>query len=894
MKKPLCAFFSLVFLTCIFQHCLYAQTGTWTQVATNAPHANEGVMLLLTDGTVICHTTQGGGDGTGWDRLTPDSNGSYVNGTWSTIAQMHNTRLFFSSQVLPSGKVYVAGGEYGNGTSKGEVYDPATNTWTLCGAIPNNWKIYDGNSEILYNGNVLEGPQIGTQNSYNILLWSPATLNYTVEANAPLNHDEASWLKLPDSSVLYIGINSQNSCRYIPQTNRWVNDATVPNNIYDPWGEESGCALMLPNGKAIFFGSSQYNAIYTPSGDSLPGVWSVAANFPTINGAVVGQVDAPGAMMVNGHILLAVCPGNSGSNDQFRDPVYFLEYNYVKDTFTQVTSIIPGLGADSIAGVTSNFANFLDLPDGTVLMGIDQESISKEYWVYTPGSGPIPQGIPTINTIIPIDCSDYKITGKLFNGISEGAAFGDDWQESSNYPLVRLTHGNRVYYAKTSNWNRIGAVQTDSLEDTATFTLPAGLPGGTTYSLVVVVNGFASKPTLFTTLGTSLATVTYPSCNGQTGSATLNSAIGGTSPYTYKWAPSGGSTLTATGLSAGNYTVTVTDHNGCTATLNVALTQPAALTVSIAKTNAVCNGGNNGKLVPTPSGGTTPYTYLWTPGGATTATYSGLSAGTYTLIVKDRNGCSLSASATITQSAAVPAVTITSHTDVSTCYGANMGSASSNTTGGTLPYTYNWTPTGGTNLSASNLSGGTYTITVTDNNGCTATASVTITQPPQLLVVIDSVNVDSIQGFCNGQATVNASGGIAPYTYIWSPGGGTNDTINGKCPGQYCCTITDNNGCSKTSCVTIQNVTGVSAIMQNAAGINIYPNPARGAFTITGTTKGQILELYNDLGQKLSSYIVGNSTESFAISGNPNGLYLIRILNSNGSVVAQKKIMKTQ
>jgi len=851
-------------------------------------------MLLLTDGTVICHTTQGGGDGTGWDRLTPDSNGSYINGTWSTIAQMHNSRLFFSSQVLPSGKVYVAGGEYGNGTSKGEVYDPGTNTWTLCGAIPNGWKIYDGNSEILYNGDILEAPQIGSQNSYNILLWSPTTLNYTVEPNAPLNHDEAAWLKLPDSSVLYIGINSQNSCRYLPKTNTWENDAPVPNNIYDPWGEESGCALMLPNGKAIFFGSTQYNVIYTPSGDSALGQWSTAANFPSINGAVVGQVDAPGAMMVNGHILLGVGPGNTGSNDQFRAPVYFLEYNYVKDTFTQVTSTIPGLGSDSIAGVPSNFANFLDLPDGNVLMGVDQESISKQYWIYTPGSGPIPQGIPTINNIIPIDCSDYKITGKLFNGISEGAGFGDDWQESSNYPLVRLTHGNRVYYAKTSNWNRIGAIQTDSLEDTATFTLPAGLPGGTTYSLVVVVNGFASKPILFTTLGATLASQKNPLCNGETGSATINNAIGGTSPYTYLWSPGGITTLAATGLNAGNYTVTVTDHIGCTSTLGVSITQPVALTVFFIKSNVACNAGNNGKLVAIPSGGTSPYTYLWKPGGAITDTNSGLSAGTYTVTLTDINSCSLTASTTITQSAAIPAITIAKHTDVSTCYGSQTGSALANAaTGGTSPYTYNWTPSGGTSISAPNLSGGTYTITVTDNNGCTATAGVTITQPSQLTVMTDSVNVDSVQGICNGQASISVTGGISPYTYKWS-GGGTNDTINGKCPGQYCCTITDNKGCSKTSCVTIQNVTGIASIEQNSSAITIYPNPSKGSFTVIGIRPGQMMELYNNLGQKLTDYKTDNNTQYFNISNNANGLYLIRILNTDGSLAAQKKIMKTQ
>src|SRR5579871_2038999 len=90
-----------------------AQTGTWSRVKALAPHYNEGVCLLLTDGTVICHNINGGSYGTGWDRLTPDIHGSYINGTWDTISSMINDRLFFSSQVLPSGKVYVAGGEYG-------------------------------------------------------------------------------------------------------------------------------------------------------------------------------------------------------------------------------------------------------------------------------------------------------------------------------------------------------------------------------------------------------------------------------------------------------------------------------------------------------------------------------------------------------------------------------------------------------------------------------------------------------------------------------------------------------------------------------------------------------------------------------------------------------------
>ncbi len=104
---------------------------------------------------------------------------------------------------------------------------------------------------------------------------------------------------------------------------------------------------------------------------------------------------------------------------------------------------------------------------------------------------------PTIDNIDKSMCPLYKITGKLFNGISEGAAYGDDWEMSTNYPIVRLTNGTDVYYARTTNWNRIGAVKTDSLEDTAYFTLPASLPLGT-YSLVVVANGNPSNPVMFT------------------------------------------------------------------------------------------------------------------------------------------------------------------------------------------------------------------------------------------------------------------------------------------------------------------------------------------------------------------------------------------------------------
>jgi hypothetical protein len=892
----------------------YAQTGTWAQVATNAPHQNMGALLLLTNGTVMCHNTNGGGEGTGWDLLTPSAGGSYVNGTWTSIASMHHDRLFFSSQVLPSGNVYVAGGEYGSGDTAAEVYNPVSNTWNSCYGIPSGWNVYDGNSQILDNGKVLEGPQIGSNPSYNCLFYNPTTNEFTSAPSSLYNHDEAAWLKLPDSSILFVGIGSTSSNRYIAKTNTWVNDGTVPVQLYDTYGEEAGAAFMLPNGKAIFFGATQYNAIYTPSGTSSPGTWAAAADFPMIGGTYVGMVDAAAAMLVNGHILCAVSPIGTGSNDEFRSPIYFVEYDYTANAFTQVTSVLPGIGADSIAGLSSFQSIMLALPDGTVLFSVNQAgNTSKEYWVYTPGSGAIAAGKPTINKLLADGCPNFKLTGKLFNGISEGAAYGDDWQMSTNYPIIRMTNGVSEFYAKTTYWNRIGAVQTDSLEDTVVFTPSAAMPVGT-YSLVVVVNGIPSNPMIFNTLrvtvgsvtnvacnggtgtintstvggispytyswapnggsGTSAivsagtytltvtdangctstvsTTVTQPatalgitmasqtdiSCNGGFGSATANAATGGTSPYTYLWSPSGGTGLTASNLTANTYTIKVTDNHGCTASATATITQPALLLANATITADVnCKGNSTGSVQSSPSGGTPAYTYAWST-GATTSSISGLSSATFTLTVKDSHGCTATASVTITQPSTALGITMASHGNV-LCNGNATGTATANAaTGGTSPYTYAWTPSGGTGLTASNLSAGTYTITATDNHGCTALASVTITQPSSAVGITIASHVNAACGGF-GSATANAAtGGTSPYTYNWTPSGGTNLTASNLTAGTYTITATDNHGCAATASVTISQTSSVNISIASSTNVSCYGGN-NGSATANAATGGQ-------------------------------------------------------
>ncbi len=664
----------------------------------------------------------------------------------------------------------------------------------------------------------------------------------------------------------------------------------MPGNLYDPYGYEAGPAFLLPNGKAIFTGATGYNAIYTPSGNVNPGSWSSADSFPVIGGNQMSCPDSSGSMMVNGHILLSCSPIGTIS-DEFRGPAYFVEYDYTTNSFTQVTSPIPGYGADSMKDIACYQTQMLNLPDGNILVSVSQTGHSKQYYIYTPGSSPIPQGKPTIDNIIDLHCNSYKVTGKLFNGISEGSAFGDDWQMATNYPVIRLTDGTNVYYANTINWNRIGAVRTDSLEDTAYFTLPS-IPGGT-YSVVVTANGFASNPVILTTFGVAIISHTnLSSCNSGSGSATALAADG-VAPYTYSWSPSGGTNTFASNLSGGIYTVTVTDNSGCTASASVNISQAPALNVYTTISNITCLGGKNGSAKAWVSGGTVPYTYLWNPGSNTNALISGLSLGTYTVTVSDSCGNTSTATAVIKQPDTLR-VSIDSTLNIF-CYGGYNGYAGAGVKGGTQPYTYYWSPGGGTDGSVSGIPSGTYTVTVTDICGNTSTAVASLTQPNPIIITSTVFNEIPDSG-CDGEAIVAVVGGAPPYSYRWLPGAQTTDTVRSRCAGRYCCRVTDNNGCTSTACVDI--ISGIQNINPVTNNITVYPNPNNGQFTISlsnaelVSTSQPTVEIYNVLGEKIySGFITYSSSFMIDLRSKPEGVYFYRVLNSNGSALGSGKII---
>ncbi|MFI5151088.1 MAG: gliding motility-associated C-terminal domain-containing protein, partial [Bacteroidia bacterium] len=388
----------------------------------------------------------------------------------------------------------------------------------------------------------------------------------------------------------------------------------------------------------------------------------------------------------------------------------------------------------------------------------------------------------------------------------------------------------------------------------------SGLTAGNYTCTVTDSKGCTASQTIAVTqpvsaLSTSPGAITNINCHGNSTGAASITASGGTASYTYSWTPSGGTTSSASGLSAGTYTCTVTDSKGCTSAQTFTLTQPAAsLSASSGgSVNILCYGGTTGSATVTAAGGTSAYTYSWTPSGGTASTASGLTAGNYTCTVTDSKGCTASQIYALTQP--VAAIAITPSSSPSGC-GVSTGSATASVTGGTGSYTYSWTPSGGNGATANNLSSGTYTVTIQDANNCTQTASVIVGNSSGPSSSLTSSNNLICNAACNGSAAVSASGGTGPYTYSWSPSGGTTSSASSLCAGSYTCSIRDANNCLTTQVV---NITQPPALAVTPSQTDILCNSAStgsatatvsggtGTFTYSWTPTGGTLSTASNL-----------------------------------------------
>lgn len=323
-------------------------------------------------------------------------------------------------------------------------------------------------------------------------------------------------------------------------------------------------------------------------------------------------------------------------------------------------------------------------------------------------------------------------------------------------------------------------VVTDATSCTATVTIPVGNADGP--------NG-------------ATVTSTMVSCAGLCdGDAIVSNPVGGTSPYNLSWLPAtAGATLS--NVCAGTYTAQVSDANSCLFFVPVTITEPQAIDDNEVLASATCFGNCNGSITLAPTGGTGAYTYSWTPGGNTTPIINDLCPGAYTSTITDVNGCTLISNYNLPSLIAITANTVATNNG---CFGDCNGTALvTNVAGGTPNYSYSWTdPLGQSTNQAVGLCNGSYSVTITDANGCFNEIPVTIISPSQLTFTPNITQPSC--GQCDGAATVTPTGGIPTYSIVWSNNqSGTN--VSNLCAGVYGVSITDGNGCLTNTNVIINS-----------------------------------------------------------------------------------------
>jgi hypothetical protein len=471
---------------------------TW-QPLTHQPSFSPGAVLLLTDGTVLAHSEPNclnctSTDYSSWYKLTPDSSGSYVNGTWSQVAAPTGyAPLYFGSAVLPDGRVVVEGGEYdcSSGTcnsawiNQGAIYDPVKNVWTSI-APPAGWTtIGDAQSIILSNGTYMQANCCTKEEA----LLNPTSLTWTPTGKGKFDiHDEEGWTLLPTGKVLTVdayvfqydaaGTNSE---LYNPATGTWTSAGSTIQQLWDSCGGstaasyELGPAVLRPDGTVFATGANTCGPGHTSIYDSQTGKWTAGPDFP----AAYGSADGPAALEPSGNVLVFSSPS------RFYPPAgQFFEWNG-----TSLTLVTPPPSALEDA---SYVGHLLVLPTGQIMF----TDFSTNVEVFTSAGTYNPAWAPTISSAATSIArgKTYTVTGTQFNGYSQGAAYGDDFQDATNYPLVRIVNAatGHVFYCRTHNHSTM-AIATGSKKVSTQFDVPAGAETGTS-QLFVIANGIPSSP----------------------------------------------------------------------------------------------------------------------------------------------------------------------------------------------------------------------------------------------------------------------------------------------------------------------------------------------------------------------------------------------------------------
>ena len=438
-----------------------------------------GVLALLTDGTVLIHEEQDPNP-QNWFKLTPDNTGSYVNGTVKPIAKTSAAYgpLFFGSVVLPDGRYIVEGGEYNNNcsggcwTNLGAIYDPVKNKWTPVNPPPGWANIGDAQAILLTNGTYMQASCCdGVDQAY----FNPKNLTWTNITNTGKadRFDEEGWNLLPNGDVLTVdAIDAPNSEIYNPTTKKWTSAGSTIVRLEDPGTQEIGPAVLMPNGTVFATGANSSGAGHTSIYNTKTKTWKAGPNFSGADNCS----DAPASLEINGNVIVMASPGFGST------PSTFYEWNGTK--------LAKIAGPPNASQDSSFYGHFLMLPSGQLLFS----DYSADIEVFTPKGTYKAAWQPKI-TSVPATVTHgktYVVKGTQFSGLSGGSAYGDDFQDATNYALVRITNNatKHVFYARTTNPSTY-AVQTGALAESTNFTVPAGIETGAS-SLVVVTNGIPS------------------------------------------------------------------------------------------------------------------------------------------------------------------------------------------------------------------------------------------------------------------------------------------------------------------------------------------------------------------------------------------------------------------
>jgi hypothetical protein len=442
--------------------------------------APEGVELafLQTDGRVLAQsfTDQH------FYALTPDNTGSYVNGTWSRVADLPRSYAPYAgaSAVLADGRVLLIGGEYNFGqfdlTNRGAIYNPTTNKWKTLQPPPGrDWNfIGDSPALVLADGRFLIGDKLNKE----VAAYDPKTGQWTTQAHTGKSdfNAEEGWTLLPDGKVLTYDVkHAPNSEIYDPARQAWTSAGNTAVNLAQSYHikieygrhkfyfapGEVGPGMLLPNGRVFATGSipAQETSAHTAIYDS--GTWTAGPDIPNGDDAA----DTGSILLPSGNVMQ---PMLSGSVYEFDGQ------NFI----------------DEQINLGPNLASLLLLPTGQVLIAGNE--------VYNSEGQPDPSWAPTIGTFPHkvVRGSSYQISGTQFNGLSQANSFGDEFETATNYPLVRITNNatGHVFYARTHDHSTMGVATGNTVVST-TFDVPATMETGPS-ALSVVANGIASTPVL--------------------------------------------------------------------------------------------------------------------------------------------------------------------------------------------------------------------------------------------------------------------------------------------------------------------------------------------------------------------------------------------------------------